>query len=154
MTATASPEHSIQAGDQEAVEAVEAVQRSYGGCCSSPQFFDDFYDKFVAKSPKIAEKFGKTNFDKQKELLRSSITYMILYYTGSPMAQSKIDDLGESHSRTRLDIAPEMYSFWIDSLLETVRMHDKEYSPTLERQWRAVLSKGMSQMKAMYLSGK
>ena len=42
------------------------------------------------------------------------------------MPDTKLRALGESHSRQRLDIRPELYDLWLDALLLTISEHDKE----------------------------
>ena len=54
----------------------DLVQRSYGACCMSARFFDDFYAAFLASSNQIAVKFANTNMAKQKQLnVRSDEAY-------------------------------------------------------------------------------
>ena len=49
------------------------VMQSYGRCCASPSFFDDFYVTFLASSPAIREKFARTDMTAQKQLLRERL---------------------------------------------------------------------------------
>ncbi|HCH76819.1 MAG TPA: globin, partial [Pseudomonas sp.] len=49
------------------------VMQSYGRCCASPNFFDDFYASFLDSSPAIREKFVRTDMTAQKQLLRAGI---------------------------------------------------------------------------------
>ena len=49
------------------------VMQSYGRCCASADFFDDFYASFLASSPAVREKFVKTDMTAQKQLLRAGI---------------------------------------------------------------------------------
>jgi hypothetical protein len=77
------------------------VQRSYGACCLSPQFFNDFYDAFLASSGVIAGKFANTDMAKQKRLLRDGISFMIMYNNGSAVGKMKVNQLGESHAQDR-----------------------------------------------------
>ena len=66
------------------------------------------------------------------------------------MSDSKLRALGESHSRDRLDIRPELYDLWLDALLLTVSGHDKQFSESIRSAWREVLNKGISVIKAGY----
>lgn len=84
----------------------DLVQRSYGACCLSPMFFDDFYDAFLASSSEIAGKFVNTDMTKQKQLLRDDISFMILFYSGAVSGRMKVKRLGESHAQDRMDIKP------------------------------------------------
>ncbi len=128
----------------------ELVKQSLGRCSVSPQFFDDFYANFTKKSPLIGAKFVNTEMSRQKQLLREGISFMIMFYMGSTIAENAVNKLGKSHCKARLDIAPDMYKFWIEALIETVQKHDKESSSVLLNNWRIVLGKGIEKMQSMY----
>lgn len=131
----------------------ELVKASYGRCCLSTGFFDDFYASFTASSPVIRDKFKHTDMTKQKGLLREGITFMILFAGGSAMAANKINTLGQSHAKTRLDIAPNLYPLWIDALVATAGKHDKQWTPELATAWKRTMAKGIEVMKGMYEGG-
>lgn len=128
----------------------QLVSSSYGACCISPGFFDDFYQTFVASSPLIREKFAKTDMAKQKQLLREGIGYMIMYYDGMLIAENKVKSLGASHARDRMNIEPAMYELWLSALVKTIAKHDRGFNPELEKAWRRVLLKGIDLMRSMY----
>ncbi len=53
------------------MNAADRVMQSYGRCCASTGFFDDFYRHFLASSPQIRAKFATTDMTAQKHLLRA-----------------------------------------------------------------------------------
>ncbi|KIL03922.1 globin [Pseudomonas sp. S5(2021)] len=124
------------------------VMQSYGRCCASAGFFDDFYAAFLASSPAVREKFVRTDMTAQKQLLRAGILNLVLFARGMP--DTKLRALGESHSRARLDIRPELYDLWIDALLKTIRQHDGELQQQDLKAWHMVLNKGIDVIKAAY----
>lgn len=124
------------------------VMQSYGRCCASPRFFDDFYANFLASSPAIREKFARTNMTAQKQLLRAGILNLVLFARGMP--DTKLRALGQSHSREKLDIHPELYDLWIEALLKTIGQHDEDLQPADVQAWREVLNKGIDVIKAAY----
>lgn len=124
------------------------VMQSYGRCCASAGFFDDFYAAFLASSPAVREKFVRTDMTAQKQLLRAGILNLALFARGMP--DTKLRALGESHSRARLDIRPELYDLWIDALLKTIRQHDGELQQQGLKAWHMVLNKGIDVIKAAY----
>lgn len=128
----------------------DLVQQSYGACCLSPKFFDDFYDAFLASSSEIAAKFANTNMTKQKQLLRDGISFMIMFSKGSAAGQMKVKRLGETHAQDRMDIKPQWYDMWVNALLKAVAKHDAKFTPALDRAWRTVLSKGIDSMRRQY----
>ncbi len=126
------------------------VQQSYGRCCLSEGFFDDFYTAFVNKSPAIAEKFAHTDMAKQKRLLRQGISYMLMYYNNSKLADSKISSIAETHARGHFAISPELYDIWLETLLDTIQAHDPMVDEALKTSWRNVMLKGIQAMAAKY----
>nr|MBF0683551.1 globin [Pseudomonas sp.] len=124
------------------------VMQSYGRCCASPSFFDDFYKTFLNSSPAIREKFVKTDMAAQKHLLRAGILNLVLVARGMP--DTKLRALGESHSRTGFNIRPELYDIWLDSLLQTIRQHDPELEPADLVAWQETLGKGIDVIKSHY----
>jgi hemoglobin-like flavoprotein len=147
MSSTTSATSSIPNND------IENVRASYGRCCLSKTFFDDFYAAFTTMSPRIGPKFANTDMAKQKALLRQGITFMIMFSGGSKMAVNTINDLGKSHCKQKLDIAPEMYQFWTRALVSTVKKNDPQFTTDLEKAWNKVMTPGVERMKSMYLTG-
>ena len=85
---------------------LDAVTASYHRCRSSAGFFDTFYDRFLAKSPAVAEKFRNTDFKHQKQMLRESLVWMLSFNLGSGGAHAELEQLAERHSRREVDIPP------------------------------------------------
>jgi len=124
------------------------VMQSYGRCCASADFFDDFYASFLASSPAVREKFVKTDMTAQKQLLRAGILNLVLFARGMP--DTKLQALGKSHSRGHLDIRPELYDLWIAALLKTIGQHDRQLEKEDLQAWRIVLNKGIDVIKSHY----
>ena len=57
---------------------LEIFDRSLGRCNARPGFLDRFYERFLSMSPKVREKFAKTDFVRQKRALRASFHMMLL----------------------------------------------------------------------------
>lgn len=126
------------------------VAQSFGRCCASEKFFDDFYATFFKSSPRAAEKFKNVDMARQKGLLRDAIAFIVMFFDGSSVATAKVDKLASSHSRARLDIEPDLYKFWLESLMVSVARHDSRFDPELDRAWRAVMGKGIAALVAGY----
>ncbi|MGE4405142.1 globin [Pseudomonas sp.] len=126
----------------------DRVMQSYGRCCASPSFFDDFYVNFLASSPAVRDKFTDTDMAAQKQLLRAGILNLVLFARGLP--DSKLKALGQSHSRDGFDIRPELYDLWLAALLKTVRQHDAQAGKPELDAWRGVLGKGIEVIKSYY----
>jgi len=130
------------------MKATDRVMQSYGRCCASPTFFDDFYQNFLAASPKIREKFAGTDMPAQKQLLRQGILNLVMYARGMP--DTKLRALGASHSREGFDIRPELYDIWTEALLDTIARHDGQFAEPLRHDWRTVLGKGIEVIRSHY----
>ncbi|MBF7730946.1 globin [Pseudomonas sp. N040] len=130
------------------MKPTDLVMQSYGRCCASATFFDDFYRHFLASSPEIRERFAQTDMPAQKQLLRQGILNLVMFARGMP--DTKLRALGQSHSRAGLNIRPELYSLWLDALMLTIAEHDKQYDDKVRLAWREVLNKGVDVIKAGY----
>ncbi|MCF7201209.1 globin [Pseudomonas oligotrophica] len=126
----------------------DRVMQSYGRCCASAGFFDDFYVNFLASSPAVRDKFARTDMAAQKHLLRAGILNLVLFARGMP--DTKLRALGQSHSRSGFDIRPELYDLWLAAVLQTVRQHDPNSVKEDLDAWRAVLGKGIEVIKSYY----
>lgn len=130
------------------MSADNLVMQSYGRCCASASFFDDFYTRFLESSPEIRAKFVTTDMTQQKHLLRHGILNLVLHARGMP--DTKLRALGESHSRHRMDIKPHLYDFWVDALMATVAVHDAAFDTNIGMAWREVLTKGIEVIQRHY----
>ena len=120
-------------------------------CTAKPDFEERFYEIFLASSPKIAEKFAMTDFQKQKFALRASFHTMLLAASdGESGPEKHLGELAERHSRRQLDIGAELYDYWLDSLLTTVRQFDTEYGPDVEEAWEKVMGVGIQYLLSRY----
>jgi hemoglobin-like flavoprotein len=130
--------------------AFETVRQSYGRSSMTPGFFEAFYDRFTAKSPTIRQMFAATDMAAQRQALRSGIAFLVQYAGGSQFAASKVDQLGESHRRDRLNVSPSMYPMWVDSLIATLADKDPYWTSELDLAWRDVLQQGIDRMIAAW----
>ncbi|MCJ0971774.1 globin [Pseudomonas sp. PS1] len=130
------------------MKETDRVMQSYGRCCASDGFFDDFYATFLASSPAVRAKFANTDMTAQKQLLRAGIMNLVLFARGMP--DTKLQALGKSHSREHLNISPDLYDLWLTALLQTIGRHDGKLTPTDLQAWRAVLIKGIEVIKSHY----
>ncbi len=120
-------------------------------CNAVPDFLDRFYDRFLASSPKVREKFAITDFVRQKRALRASLHYMLLAAQDEEKGPEKyLKDLALLHSRRVYNIGSEFYDLWLDSLLSAVRECDPEYGPQVETAWESVMMVGIHYMLSLY----
>lgn len=129
----------------------DIVEKSYGLCRMTGTFAADFYSLFLDMSPRIREKFTNTNMVNQQRLLDHGIRHLIRYFhEPDPVTAEKMEALGKSHNKAGLNVEPDLYSLWLDTLLKTVTKHDPDFGPEVESAWRAVAEHGIKTMQAMY----
>ncbi len=126
------------------------VKQSYGRCATKSNFIDLFYDEFLKSHPSIKPMFTQTDFKKQKELLRTGIAMLLAHVEGKPVGTMTLNRIGQSHDKNHMNIDPNLYQFWINSLVKTVKQCDPQYSPDLDRSWQKVLRAGVDHITAKY----
>ena len=122
----------------------DSVIASYHRCRHSGALFDTFYEIFLSKSPEIAAKFIRTDIDRQKRMMKESLLEMLCLYSGVELAKQAIERLGKRH--IQLEVRPEHYELWLDSLCEAIAKHDPEYREELDGQWREAMRPGINLM--------
>jgi len=131
--------------------AIDAIyNQSYHRCEKSGDFLDRFYEKFLAASPRVAEKFADTDFERQKHALQLSLRMMALSSVGGDAADLYLEYIARRHDRHHLDIEPDLYTLWLDALIDTVRECDPEFDAGVERAWRTVMRHGIDYMTSHY----
>jgi hemoglobin-like flavoprotein len=113
------------------------------------EFFDAFYDRFIAASPTVAEKFRHTDMVHQKAMLKQSLTHLLNLFTTKKIPDS-LPEIALEHSRRQNDIPPELYHLWLECLIQTVREFDPKCTDDTELAWRLVCSQGIAYMSFMY----
>lgn len=130
--------------------AIDAVRSSFGRAMTKRTFMPRFYEIFTHSHPAIPQLFKNTNMEKQFDLLGQSLNMAILFSQNNPIAKNAIERIRKSHDREHLNINPELYPFWVDSLIAALRESDPQFTPTLEQQWRDVIQIAIDQIKGGY----
>jgi len=120
-------------------DAIQRTRDSLGRCVKCETFLQRFYEIFMAASPKVAEYFRDTDFERQRGVLRDSL-YVMLVAAGTSKgpAHAELERLAKLHHK--MGLSREMYTIWLDSLIEAAREHDTHFSDELERDWRASMA--------------
>lgn len=133
----------------------ESVKKSYGRCMITREtketFFHTFYDKFLNSHPVIGQMFKHTQFEKQITMLKNAISMAILFAEKQDeLARDVLTKIRRSHSRARRDVKPEYYNFWLNSLVDTLRECDPQFTVQLEADWRDMLQVTIDYIVAGY----
>jgi hemoglobin-like flavoprotein len=132
-------------------QILKTYEDSLARCSADPRFFERFYEIFLAASPKIAEKFAHTDFEKQRKALAASLHQMQLAVTdGQGGPEQHLAHLAERHSSRDLGIGSEYYDYWLDSLLQAVRESDPKFDDEVLGAWDRVMSAGIAFLLSRY----
>ena len=130
------------------------VRESYGRCVLSDTFFEDFYDSFMGSSSEIRAYFSKTDMAKQRSLLREGISFMLLYAGQKSSGKIAIEHIGKIHDNEHINVRPELYPLWVESLLKCVEKHDKYFDEEVRAAWKEILEPGINHFKDVYIPKK
>ena len=132
-------------------KVIATFDESLRRCDTHPKFLDIFYEKFLASSPKVREKFSNTDFARQKRLLRASF-YMILLASEDEQhgPERYLKFLAAHHASNALNIGAQLYDLWLDSLLQAVKQCDPRYTTEVEEAWEEVMGVGIRYMLEHY----
>lgn len=130
---------------------IRTYETSLKRCAANPVFFERFYQIFLASSPKVAEKFAKTDFVRQRKALEASLHLMTKAVRDDRAGMDAyLKDLAELHSSRQLKIGSELYDYWLDSLLSAVKELDPEYDTSVQDAWERVMMVGIEYMLSRY----
>lgn len=133
---------------------LRACASSLTRCNEGGRFLDRFYEIFLASSPKVAEKFARTDFGRQKRALLASLQAMILAAKEEVLGpEHHLRELARRHGGGNLRIGAELYDLWLDSLLAAVAECDPENTPEVQEAWERVMGVGIRYLLDHYESG-
>jgi hemoglobin-like flavoprotein len=128
----------------------ESVRSSFERCEAAGDIGETFYGIFLKKSPEIADLFANTDFKKQRKHLRASVFLLVNRNVEEPKAKEVLEGIGRSHNKSNLDIRPELYGIFLESLCETVKEMDPQWSEELDSSWRQQVLPGVHIITSLY----
>lgn len=130
---------------------LKTYEDSLARCNANPSFLERFYEHFLASSPKVKAKFAGTDFVHQKRALQASLHLMLLAAEHKEKGPRRyLQELATSHSKQHLDIGAELYDFWLDGLLATVKQFDEKWNSAVEDTWENVMMVGIPYLVGHY----
>lgn len=116
------------------------LKNSYGRCLTEPDFFHRFCERLLASHPSVRRMFAETDFEAQRNALRSSISAAIWHASGHPLSAKLVDGIAAAHSRAgRAPVPPHLHRYWVESLLQTIAEVDPKITPRLLERWREAM---------------
>ena len=106
----------------------------------------------MGSSEEVREKFKATEFPRQARVLADSLYLMAVASESrdDSIAWKELDRLAAHHSRSGLDIRPELYESWLQCLIKAAGQYDSEFSPEIEEAWRKALAPGIQHLRSRY----
>jgi len=129
-------------------EVVQTAQDSYDRCRQAHDFFPKFYNRLLASNESIPPMFVNTSFEKQNKLLDHGIGSLLIF--AKRRNPALLQRIAERHGRRDLAVKPSLYGCFLDSLIAAVAEFDPQFSPDVERAWRAAMTPGIEFMKAAF----
>jgi hemoglobin-like flavoprotein len=117
---------------------------------NNPDFLVQFYDVFLNSSPEIAEFFSKTDLDKQKQALSNGLSMIIMFDNEDPMAIDVLSHIRKTHAKGGMNIRPELYKFWEESLMKVIKANDNRCDTELEKEWRRIIHQAVDFISSGY----
>lgn len=119
-------------------------------CLADDSFIPTFYKLLLASSVEVQEKFKHTSFKEQNKKLVRSLRLVAGAAQGGPEALAELRERSETHDRYHLNINPELYTFWLDAIINTAREFDNEWSDEVELAWVSILGFAIHYMLKRY----
>lgn len=132
-------------------DMIHNVHASLNRCLAHENFIDIFYDIFMAADDNIRQMFARTDFERQKKLLRKALLSAVTFAAGGEVARDRLTEIRVSHNKAHMNVKPEYYPIWLDSLVQAVRKADPSCDDRLEQEWRAVLQPTINFITSGYL---
>jgi len=122
-------------------DSYDDLQQSYGRCLHDKHFIERFYQQLMASDPRIPAMFAHTDMGMQRVALRRGISIAILHAAGSALARRSVEKMADIHSKHgRAPVAPEFYTYWLDSLIKVIAETDPEADTTLMARWSRAMN--------------
>ena len=128
----------------------ELFRQSLARCKQRDDFLDRFYERFMASSDEVRQKFVDTDFTQQKKRMIESLAVAADVIDGDAAAMRHLHQRAASHSNRELDIRPALYDYWLEALLATAEECDPDFTAEIGDAWRKVLGHIIGYMRAHY----
>ena len=124
-------------------EKAQEVMMSFGRASMKGDLIDRFYQIFLASHPTIRPRFQNTDFEKQKALLKQGVNLIIMYAKGNIVGKTGLERIRDTHQKSKMNIPPQLYSYWTQSLLKAISEMDPKFNSELEKFWKEIVARGV-----------
>ena len=113
-------------------------------------FYPSVLRSLFVSSDEIKNKFRFTDFDKQNAMLSRSLELAAGATSGDPESLREISARAETHDRYHLNVEPRLYDIWLETIIETARDYDANWSEVVEASRRSILGHVVQHMVRKY----
>ncbi len=124
--------------------------QSLNRCTKSEDFIPAFYDRFLASSYEIRDKFRRTDFAQQNKMLLRSLRLIAGATAGDSKSLQELRERTETHNRYHLNIQPRLYDLWRSVIIKTASEFDDQWNDDVETAWNAILGHVIDHMIKYY----
>ncbi|WP_101757679.1 globin [Oceanicoccus sp. KOV_DT_Chl] len=131
-------------------EIVAEFNDSLERCGNASKFLGRFYQIFSESSPDIAAKFASSDMHHQIRALKTSFYMAMVAADVQAEAAAYLERIAQYHNRDTLDIKPEYYQLWIDSMVQAVSECDPQFDQRVDFVWREFMRPAIEFMQSRY----
>lgn len=121
---------------------LDRLLRSYSRISNDSEFYNEFYMD-LTQNVQILEHFRGISRARRSFFLKTALPTLLLNVMGSHVAEKRMSSLAEKHARNRLNVDPDLYEFWHDTLIALLPKYDDDFDEELESLWSSAIRKGI-----------
>jgi len=133
--------------------ADEAFHESFDNIFLDPKkvdvFFKLFYKNFLAYDKRISDKFSNSDLELLPAMLKHSFMHLV-EMASSHQVSPRLHEIATMHSKSQLNVTPELYDIWLEALLNTVEEMEGNKNPLVRKGWKQTLLPGITYMKSQF----
>ena len=121
----------------------ESFKRLTGGV-DGHAFYMRFYEHFVERSEEIRKFFAESDMIAQATMIEFSLPFLTRF-AQTHVCSKALAEIAKGHAE--LGIPTQLYTDWVEALLQTVQERDPEHNEAVELAWRITLAPGVEFMR-------
>lgn len=123
---------------------------SLARCADKQEFIQEFYRRLTRASEVVREKFARTDFDRQSDIVLKSLKLIAGCAAGECEALQEMKRQATLHDRYHLNIIPDLYPVWKSTMISTAEDFDRLWDEDVEESWNIILDHVIKQMIKHY----
>ena len=124
---------------------LELFHTSLNRAMDHPDFFQNFYQRFINSSDEIATMFQNKDMERIQKKLKMTLETVTENADGEPGLGMYLELLGRIHHR--LKITPEQFALWRNALVETAGECDPEFNRQVSGAWEQAIDEVIDKLQ-------